>query len=113
MSSVAKDGNLGQANYAAAKAGLVGLAKTAAIEGGPHGITANVTCPGGIETPLNASFRANAPDAYDRFLARVPARRAGAATDVASVCGFLCAETAGYVSGQVLYVDGALSCGHT
>ncbi|HZQ28195.1 MAG TPA: SDR family NAD(P)-dependent oxidoreductase [Acidimicrobiales bacterium] len=113
MSSVAKDGNFGQANYAAAKAGLVGLAKTAAIEGGRSGITANVLCPGVIETPANASFREAAPAAYEKFLSRVPARRAGSAADVANVCGFLLSESAGYVSGQVLYVDGGLSCGHT
>ena len=113
LSSIAKDGNFGQANYAAAKSGLVGLARTAAIEGGPHGITANVVCPGVIDTPGTRAFAERAPDAFGRFVARVPARRPGTAQEVADAVAFLCGPTAGYVSGQVLYVDGGLSSGHT
>ncbi|MGK2956217.1 MAG: SDR family NAD(P)-dependent oxidoreductase [Solirubrobacterales bacterium] len=113
ISSVSKDGNYGQANYAAAKSGLLGLARTAAIEGGRHGITANVICPGSINTPLNASFRASAPAAYDRFMARVPAGRAGEPEDVAAACSFFVRVEAAYVTGQALYVDGGLACGHT
>ncbi|AXV06723.1 3-oxoacyl-[acyl-carrier protein] reductase [Euzebya pacifica] len=112
LSSVAKDGNFGQANYAAAKAGLVGLARTVAIEGGPAGITANVVCPGVIDTPGTAEFKQRAPAAYERFISGVPARRAGTPTDVAGVIDFLCSPAAAYVSGQTIYVDGGLSCGH-
>lgn len=113
LSSIAKDGNFGQANYAAAKSGLVGLARTAAIEGGPHGITANVVCPGVIDTPGTRAFAERAPSAFDRFVSRVPARRTGTAQEVADAVAFLCGPTAAYVSGQVLYVDGGLSSGHT
>jgi 3-oxoacyl-[acyl-carrier protein] reductase len=113
MSSVSKDGNFGQANYAASKAGLLGLAQTAAIEGGRFGITSNVICPGSIDTPLNASFRKSAPVAYEKFMARVPAGRPGQPADIAATCAFFLRDEAGYVNGQVLYVDGGLSSGHT
>jgi 3-oxoacyl-[acyl-carrier protein] reductase len=109
VSSIAKDGNPGQANYAAAKAGLVGLARTAAMEGGRRGTTANVVCPGVIETPAQAAFRARAPEAYDAFLSRVPMGRPGRPEDVAALVRFLCGDAAGYVSGQTIYVDGGLS----
>ena len=109
ISSIAKDGNVGQANYAAAKAGLVGLGRTAAAEGGPVGVTANVVCPGVIETPAQADFRARAPEAFEAFLSRVPMRRAGSPADVAAVVRFLCSRDAGYVTGQTIYVDGGLS----
>jgi 3-oxoacyl-[acyl-carrier protein] reductase len=113
VSSVAKDGNVGQANYAAAKSGLVGLGRTIALEGGPHGLTANIVCPGVIETPGTAAFRDRAPTAFGRFLDRVPAGHAGSPEDVAAVVGFLTSPDARYVNGQVVYVDGGLSCGHT
>jgi NAD(P)-dependent dehydrogenase (short-subunit alcohol dehydrogenase family) len=109
ISSIAKDGNVGQANYAAAKAGLVGLGRTAAIEGAPVGITANVICPGVIETPAQADFRARAPEAFEAFLSRVPMGRAGSPADVAAVVGFLFSPAAGYVTAQTIYVDGGLS----
>lgn len=111
VSSIAKDGNFGQANYAAAKAGLVGLARTAAIEGGPSGITANVICPGVIDTPAQTEFRERAPQAFEKFLSRVPARRLGSPYDIANTAAFLCRDEASYLSGQVIYVDGALSSG--
>src|SRR5690606_29577152 len=100
VSSVAKDGNVGQANYAAAKSGLVGLGRTVALEGGPRGVTANVVCPGVIETPGTAAFRDRAPAAFDRFLDRVPAGHAGSPEDVAAVVGFLASSDARYVNGQ-------------
>jgi NAD(P)-dependent dehydrogenase (short-subunit alcohol dehydrogenase family) len=109
ISSIAKDGNVGQANYAAAKAGLVGLGRTAAAEGARTGVTANVVCPGVIETPAQAAFRARAPEAFDAFLARVPMGRAGTPADVAAVVRFLCSTDAGYVTGQTIYVDGGLT----
>jgi len=109
VSSIAKDGNVGQANYAAAKAGLVGLGRTAAAEGAPVGVTANVVCPGVIETPAQADFRARAPEAFEAFLSRVPMGRPGSPADVAAVVGFLCSSDAGYVTAQTIYVDGGLS----
>jgi NAD(P)-dependent dehydrogenase (short-subunit alcohol dehydrogenase family) len=109
VSSIAKDGNVGQANYAAAKAGLVGLGRTAAAEGAPVGVTANIICPGVIETPAQADFRARAPEAFDAFLSRVPMGRAGSPADVAAVVRFFCSVEAGYVTGQTIYVDGGLT----
>ncbi|SOC48566.1 3-oxoacyl-[acyl-carrier protein] reductase [Blastococcus aggregatus] len=109
ISSIAKDGNVGQANYAAAKAGLVGLGRTAAAEGGTLGVTANIICPGVIETPAQADFRGRAPEAFEAFLSRVPMRRAGSPADVAAVVRFLCSRDAGYVTSQTIYVDGGLS----
>ena len=113
ISSVSKDGNFGQANYAAAKSGLVGLARTAAIEGGKHGITSNVICPGSIDTPLNLSFKHNSPEAYQRFISRVPLGRAGQPREIAAACSWLMSEESSYVTGQVLYVDGGMSCGYS
>jgi 3-oxoacyl-[acyl-carrier protein] reductase len=109
VSSIAKDGNAGQANYAAAKAGLVGLGRTAAVEGAPIGITAHVICPGVIETPAQADFRARAPEAFAAFLSRVPMGRAGSPEDVAALVRFLCSADAGYLTGQTIYVDGGIS----
>jgi len=113
ISSVSKDGNFGQANYAAAKSGVVGLARTAAIEGGKHGITSNVICPGSIDTPLNLSFKNNAPEAYERFISRVPLGRAGQPSEIAAACTWLMSDDSSYVTGQVLYVDGGMSCGYS
>lgn len=113
ISSVSKDGNFGQANYAAAKSGVVGLAQTAAIEGGKHGITSNVICPGSIDTPLNLSFKQTSPAAYERFLSRVPLGRAGQPHEIASASSWFMSDSSSYVTGQVLYVDGGMSCGYS
>lgn len=109
MSSIAKDGNFGQANYAAAKAGLVGLAKSIAVEGAAHRVTANVICPGVIMTPGNQAWRDSQPAAYDRFINRVPARRVGDPDDIAAAVAFFFSREASYITGQVLYVDGGMS----
>lgn len=113
ISSVSKDGNFGQANYAAAKSGLVGLAQTAAIEGGKHGITSNVICPGSIDTPLNLTFKRDSPLAYERFLSRVPLGRAGQPHEIASASSWFMSDNSSYITGQVLYVDGGMSCGYS
>jgi len=99
-------GNAGQANYAAAKAGLVGFTKALAKEFGPRGITANLVAPGYIETDMTAGL---APDVVDRTLTLVPLSRMGMPDDVAAAVAFFASEDAGYITGQVLRVDGGLA----
>jgi 3-oxoacyl-[acyl-carrier protein] reductase len=100
-------GNAGQANYAAAKAGIIGLTKTMAKELGSKGITANVVAPGFIETDMTKELG-------EQVLAeagkQIPLRRIGTPEDIAHAVGYLASEGAGYVTGQVLTVDGGLVC---
>lgn len=98
-------GNAGQANYAASKAGLVGLTKTVARELASRGVTANAIAPGFIETDMTAAMPAAALEAG---LKNVPQGRMGKPEDVAAACLFLAGEQAGYITGQVLSVDGGL-----
>jgi 3-oxoacyl-[acyl-carrier protein] reductase len=97
-------GNRGQANYAAAKAGLHGASKSLAIELGSRGITANVVAPGIIQ----GSMTEQVFDAKT-IKAQVPMQRAGSPEEVAAVVAFLASEEAGYVSGQVIGVNGAMA----
>lgn len=104
-SVVAQSGNAGQANYVAAKAGLIGLTKSAAIELASRNVTVNAITPGYIETDMTSTL----PDAAkDQFLAKIPAKRAGQADDVAAACAYLASQDAAYVTGQVLAVNGGL-----
>jgi 3-oxoacyl-[acyl-carrier protein] reductase len=99
-------GNAGQANYAAAKAALVGLTKTIAKELGAKGITANVVAPGFIETDMTAAL----PDAVrDQMKSQIPLRRFGTVDDIASVVAYATSDEAGYMTAQVLVVDGGLA----
>nr|MDQ6937761.1 SDR family oxidoreductase [Actinomycetota bacterium] len=110
MSSTSALGNRGQANYATAKAGLQGFTKTLAIELGPFGITANAIAPGFIETAMTAATAARIGTTIEqmrrRVEAEVPVRRGGRPDDIAEAVAFFAAEEAGYITGQVLYVDG-------
>ena len=97
-------GNRGQVNYSAAKAGLHGATKALALEVASRGITVNAVAPGLIDSPMLAeSF----PPARIKQL--VPLGRAGRPEDVAAAVGFLCSERAGYISGQIISVDGAMT----
>ncbi|MCU1658252.1 MAG: 3-oxoacyl-[acyl-carrier protein] reductase [Pseudonocardiales bacterium] len=110
MSSTSALGNRGQANYSTAKAGLQGLTKTLAIELGPFGVTANAIAPGFIETAMTAAtaerIGTNIDQMREAVAATVPVRRGGLPADIANVVAFFAGEESGYVTGQVLYVDG-------
>jgi 3-oxoacyl-[acyl-carrier protein] reductase len=97
-------GNRGQTNYAAAKAGLEGAAKSLALELAPRGITVNVVAPGIIATPMTGTiFPA------ERIERLVPMRRAGKPADIAHLVAFLASDRAGYISGQIIGVNGGIA----
>lgn len=99
-------GQVGQANYSAAKAGMIGFTKSLARELAPKGITANVVAPGFIPTDLNAAL---AEEWRERLLAFIPLGRFGQVEDVAHTVAFLASDEAAYITGVVLPVDGGLS----
>ncbi len=110
MSSTSARGNRGQANYSTAKAGLQGLTKTLAIELGPFGVTANAIAPGFIETAMTKATAERIGTTIEQMregaAAALPVRRGGVPEDIANAVRFFVGEEAGYVTGQVLYVDG-------
>jgi 3-oxoacyl-[acyl-carrier protein] reductase len=105
LSSVAAlRGNRGQANYAAAKAGLHGATRSLALELASRGITVNAVAPGIIASPMTKeTFTDSAISSL------VPMKRAGQPDEVAALVGFLTSDEAGYISGQVISIDGAMS----
>lgn len=105
-SIVAMRGNPGQANYAAAKAGVIGFTKSVAQEVAKRGITVNAVAPGFIATDMTVSLPASIRDEY---LAQIPVKRYGLPEDVAAAVTFFCSAEAGYITGQVLAVDGGLA----
>jgi 3-oxoacyl-[acyl-carrier protein] reductase len=98
-------GNAGQANYSASKAGLIGLTKSMARELAPRGITVNAIAPGFIISPMTDEL---SEEARERLHALIPLGRLGSAEDVAEVVAFLASAAAGYITGQVLQVDGGM-----
>jgi NAD(P)-dependent dehydrogenase (short-subunit alcohol dehydrogenase family) len=103
ISSASWMGNIGQANYAAAKAGVVGLSRTAAKELARSQVTVNAICPGFIDTQMTRGI----PDAIrEQQVAKIPLGRAGQPADVAAVVAFLASDEAGYVTGEVINVGG-------
>lgn len=99
-------GNAGQANYAAAKAGLIGLTRSIARELGGKGVTANVIAPGFVETDMTASLPQQVREVVLKTMAL---RRLGAPEDIAAAVAFLAGDDAGFITGQVLAVDGGLT----
>ena len=98
-------GNAGQVNYSAAKAGVIGLTKASARELAHWNILVNVVAPGLIETDMSAAIPAEAREA---LMQQVPLKRIGTAKEVAEVVRFLAGEGAGYITGQVIHVNGGL-----
>ena len=102
-------GNIGQSNYAAAKAGVVGLTKTAARENARKGITCNVICPGFIETDMTLKLKeVNDGAAWDSMMQRIPAGYAGKPEDVGNMVAFLASDEASYITSEVINVGGGM-----
>ena len=105
-SVIGLSGNPGQANYAAAKAGLIGFTKATAREVASRNITVNALAPGFIDS--GGMVAEMAEEARQQVLTRIPMERFGSAEDVAAAVAFLCGPGAGYITAQVIPVDGGM-----
>jgi 3-oxoacyl-[acyl-carrier protein] reductase len=99
-------GNAGQTNYSASKAGLIGMAKTAARELAKKNVTANCVAPGFIDTEMSRKLPEPVIEAAKQL---IPMRRMGSVEEVAMAVAFLAGDDAGYITGQVLCVDGGMA----
>jgi 3-oxoacyl-[acyl-carrier protein] reductase len=104
-SVIGKQGNYGQANYATAKSALFGFTRSLALEMAPHGATANCVAPGYTETEMVQRVR---EDIREQLLREIPLNRFAAVEEVAATVGFLASDDAGYISGEVIDVNGAI-----
>lgn len=104
-SVIGEMGNAGQANYAAAKAGLIGFTKSVAKELAARNITVNAIAPGFIATAMTERLD---PRVRENYINAIPLKRAGTTADIASLCLFLTSDEAGYITGQVIRVDGGM-----
>jgi 3-oxoacyl-[acyl-carrier protein] reductase len=104
-SVIGQIGNAGQANYAASKGGLIAFTKSLAKELAPRGITVNAIAPGFIETAMTQVLT---PAVRDKLLGDIPLARFGTPDDVADAALFLASDHAGYITGQVVNVDGGM-----
>lgn len=99
-------GNIGQANYAAAKAGVIGLTKTLAREMASRNLTVNVVAPGFIQTNMTANL---SPQIKEAALAMIPLKRFGIPEDIAQMVSYLASSKAQYITGQTFVVDGGMT----
>ena len=99
-------GNAGQANYAASKAGLIGMAKTVGRELSKRNVTANCVAPGFIQTEMTDVLPEKVKEGAKQM---IPAKRFGTVADIANAVAFLAADESGYITGQVLCVDGGMA----
>ena len=109
-SSSAQSGAARMAHYVASKAGVIGLTKALALELAPHGITVNCIPPGMIDTPMlrRAEAAGNVGNLEKVASRMIPVARAGTPDDVAATCGFLCSHEAGFITGQLIGVNGGM-----
>lgn len=98
-------GNAGQANYSAAKSGMIGLTKSVARELSSRAVTCNAVAPGFIETEMTEALSEKQRSDYE---AMIPLKRLGAVSDVAATVAFLASDAAGYITGEVIRVDGGM-----
>lgn len=106
--SVGALGNIGQANYSASKAGVIGVTKTLALEWARFNIAVNCVAPGAVKTRMTAAIPEKVMEA---LLERIPLRRMAEPDEIAAVHLFLSSDEAGYITGQVVWVDGGLTVG--
>lgn len=99
-------GNPGQSNYSASKAGIIGMTRSVARELGSRKVTVNVICPGFIETEMTEAL---GPAIQDEVKKRIPAKRLGKAEEIADAVLFLASDSAAYITGQVLTIDGGMT----
>jgi len=99
-------GNIGQANYAASKAGIIGLTKSVAKEVGRYGITVNAIAPGFINTSMTEKLQEKEKE---KFISQIPAGRMGKPEEVANLVSFLASDEAGYITGEVIKIDGGMA----
>src|SRR5215468_10640201 len=108
-SSSAQSGSPHMAHYVASKAGVIGLTRALALELAPHGITVNTIPPGMIDTPMLRAEASGNIGKIEKLAARmIPVGRAGSPADIAATCGFLCSDQAGFITGQVIGVNGGM-----
>ena len=98
-------GNVGQANYAASKAGVIGLTKSAAREMAPYGVTVNAIAPGFIRSDMTDKLT---DEVKQNIISSVPMKAIGEPKDVANLVKFLAKDESGYITGQVINVDGGM-----
>jgi NAD(P)-dependent dehydrogenase (short-subunit alcohol dehydrogenase family) len=103
-------GNFGQSNYSSSKGGLVSMTRVLALELARYNVTVNAVAPGLIDTPMTQNLP---PETLEKLIAAQPGKKAGKPADIAHAVAFLASDNAGFITGQVLHVDGGRSIGST